>query len=280
MTSSPTNCTEAERHTPGFAATWIENWPDAVKHLSFRQIGVPLSRPQFHALARKNGVFAHGFEEHHDDSLASLEASLDEALADFPGGAFVRLGSRSAKDTPTAILTGCRAERGRAIIALLTDGSRRVAYDLRLCLRNAYLPWIFLREWRDFHWSSEFRCFLLAGRLAGISQYHHALPFPGGNRAVQLARIPALVEEMVQVLQAARGLETAVFDVCMEETGKPAGTLIDINPWGPPTDACLFSWQRHDFDGSLRIQSRKPCPTPAPWLPVSVHGMTSSLHQD
>ncbi len=253
MTSSPTSCAEAARPTPDFAATWIENWPDAVSRLSFRQRGIPLSPPQFHALGRKNGLFVHGFDDCHDDSLASLEATLDEALADFPGGAFVRLGSRSAKDTPTAILTGCRAQSGRQVIALLTDRSRRVAFDLRRCLKSAYRPWIFIREWRDFHWSSEFRCFLLAGRLAGISQYHHALPFPGENREV-LARIPELVEGMAGVLRAAPALATGVFDVCVEGTDQAAATLMDINPWGPPTDACLFSWQRQDFDGSLRIQ--------------------------
>lgn len=254
---------------PDFAATWIENWPEAILRLSFRQRGLPLCGEQVHALGRKNGVFVHSFEEHHDDSLARLEAALDEALTGFPGGAFVRLGSRSAKDTPTAILTDCRAERGRDAIALLSDHSRRVAFDLRRCLKSGYQPWLFLREWRDFHWSSEFRCFLLAGRLAGISQYH-AVP-SGENPGARPERISELIGAMAGVLRETLGPVNLVFDVCIDETREPAATLIDMNPWGPPTDACLFSWQRHDFDGSLRVRRQAPYPALAPWLPAAAH---------
>lgn len=66
---------------------------------------------QVHAIGHRNGLFPNVFSERREASLIPLECALDAVLADFPGGAFARLGSRSAKDTATAILTGCRVEQ-------------------------------------------------------------------------------------------------------------------------------------------------------------------------
>jgi len=258
MTSSTTSCAEPRAPTLHFARTWIENWPDAVSRLSFRQQGLCLDREQVHALGRRNGVFAHCFEDIGSDSLATLERALDKALAGFPQGAFVRLGSRSAKDTPAAVLTGCRANCGRDAISLLTGGSRRLFFDLRLCARSGYRPWIFLREWRDFPWWAEFRCFLFEGRLAGISQYHHRLALPAMCRSMPLGSLPRMLSPVAELLNDAFGEINLVFDVFITGTDSLSATLIEINPWGPPTDACLFSWENRDFDGSIRIRNIEP----------------------
>jgi hypothetical protein len=97
----------------------------------------------------------------HDASLIELRHSVDEVLADQPSGAFVRLGSRSPKDTPLGVATGCRASDGSEALRLLTAGSKRVAFDLSRSLRHSYRPWVFLRTWQQIDWFAEFRCFLL-----------------------------------------------------------------------------------------------------------------------
>lgn len=117
--------------------TWIENWPPALAALSFPHLGIGLSAAQVHAIGRANGIDRHCFEECGDARLAELARILDEALRGFARGACVRLGSRSPKDTPAGLATGCRATTGLEAIGLLTSGSRRIAFDLPLPARPA-----------------------------------------------------------------------------------------------------------------------------------------------
>jgi hypothetical protein len=255
MTSSTTNCADAHAPIPQFARTWLENWPDRISSLSFRQQGFCLDQRQSHALGRRNGIFTHCFEDVGDDCLITVVRALDDAIAGFHSGAFVRLGSRSAKDTPTAILTSCRAWCGREVIALVTGGSHRMSFDLRLCVRNGYRPWVFLREWRDFPWWAEFRCFLCERRLVGISQYHHRHALPAMVRSLPLDSLAQAVSPIARSLSEAFGDLDLVFDVFIAEPECRSATLIEINPWGPPTDACLFSWEHRDFDGSIRVRN-------------------------
>jgi hypothetical protein len=251
--NSSTNSANSQS-IPAFTTTWIENWPLEVQGLSFRQHGLCLSSEQTHALGRRNGVFAHCFAEGFDSSLAELEAALERALLEFPGGAFARLGSRSAKDTPTGILSACRVESGAQVIKLLTDHSRRVAFDLRWSLQHNYRPWIFLREWQDFDWSSELRCFLLQGRLVGISQYHHAAELMTRYSEPQIVALKAAIQQTANSLTAAFGPISMVFDVYLTWNDGPTASLIELNPWGHPTDPCLFSWDEPNFDGSVRFR--------------------------
>lgn len=209
---------------------------------------------QVHAIGCRNSLFPNVFSERSEASLIPLECALDEAIADFPGGAFARLGSRSAKDTPTAILTGCRVETGKQVIALLTDRSRRVAFDLRLCVRHAYSPWIFLRDWRDFHWSTEFRCFLFEGELVGVSEYHHAVTAAFEYDKKQIAMLDEATRMLANRLRQVLGSSNVVFDIFMTWQDPPIATLIELNPWGTSTDPCLFSWDNRDFDGSIRFR--------------------------
>ena len=208
-----------------------------------------LTREQAHALGHRNGVFAQRFEARGDACLGEIEAAVDAAMIDFPGCAFARLGSRSAKDTSTGVLTGSQVRSGAETLRLLTNGSRRVGYDLHLALRHGLRPWLFLREWHDIAWATELRCFLREGELVGISQYHTALSMPGPDRRRAERSRPG-IERLAEALLAALGGVSLVFDVCVDCDGHL--TLIELNPWGPPTEAVLFRWDA-SFDGALRL---------------------------
>jgi hypothetical protein len=228
--------------TPRGSESWIENWPAALAALSMPHVGRPLDRHEVDALieANRDGLC---------DSarLAALGEWLEPALAAMPGGGFVRLGSRSPKDTALALLTGLKAVDAAGALALLTARSRRVLYDLSMCRDAGYAPWVFVRQWLDIQPLHEFRCFIEGGELAGISACHGQpieLPESFGRR------LPVLVSFCGEVASAYRR-DAFVADIAADPGGGETPLLIEVNPWGPPTDACLFNWNE-PFDGSFR----------------------------
>jgi hypothetical protein len=259
MTSLTTSCandSEPGDRWPDVTASWIENWPPALAALSFAQVGVPLTPAQVHSLGHANGVDRHCFRNGAEIELLRLESDLDAVLRGFPSGTFVRLGSRSPKDTRLGLLTGCRAFTGADAVRLLTAGSRRVAFDLRRCLRDRLVPHVFLRAWQEIDGWDEVRCFWQAGRLLGTSQYHHRATVPDEVRAGLAAHGGSAIARFIPRFAAAWGAADIVFDLWLaRKSADTFAVLIEINPWGPPTDPCLFSWSKADFDGSFRLKS-------------------------
>lgn len=237
---------------PAWARTWIEHWPEGLAELSFAQRAVPLTVAQAHALGRRNGVLTAAFRAGDDaeEALARLGTAIDRELPALGGSAFARLGSRSAKDTPLGVITGSRVDSGAEALRLLTDGSHRLAKDLHRALAHRLTPHVYLRRWHEIDDGCEFRCFLRDGRLAGVSQYHARQPLPEGVSHA-LPRIHRQIARLMERVLRTWGTEPVVADVLATPEGET--TLIELNPWGPPTDAVLFSWAVDGFDGSLRV---------------------------
>lgn len=249
--------------TPAYFAqvcpTYIENWSDALVALSIAQTDIPLGAAEARALlARNNGAT----NSHTHDSQQSVEKVVEKlgaALRHYPEGVFVRLGSRSGKDSRFAAQHGLRIFHPHAALRMLTEGSRRVAFDLRLAARFDYAPHIFVRRWCEIARWAEFRCFMKNRRLVGISQYDCKNLGHCTEIAANAARIRAVIEKFFEKLQPASHLDDVIFDVFLSrEEGSPGGDdfnvrLLELNPFIPQTDACLFDWSGGgDFDGSFR----------------------------
>ena len=231
---------ELMKPLPDPAWSWIEHWPADVQAGSFRQRGLALSTAQARALGRANGVQRDRFEPlpGADQELMAVEAALDALFADFPGGAFVRLGSRSAKDTPLGLASGCQARTGAQALRLLSSGSRRVAHDLVWALRLRLTPWIWLREWQDIPWADEWRCFVRCGRLVGVGQYYALQALPPAHTWRARAALPQLSRRAAQ-LSSVLARPDFVFDVWLRD-GAQAPLLIELNPSGRSTEVGLF----------------------------------------
>ena len=237
---------------------YIENWPAEVQALSFRQAGVALTPEQTRSLGRAcvgyDGWFAEGTAE----SLDSLAGQLENAFHSFPQGAMVRLGSRSAKDSSFARHYGLRVTTPAEALAMLTSGSRRVAQDFRLAIRHSYAPHVFLREWQTIPAWAEFRCFVRAGALIGISQYDATTLGYCAEIASQAESIEVAIRAFCVKLRSVSHLEELAADVFVSELSNATGpkvTLIEVNPLFLKTGSCLFDWCRNDFDGSFRFVS-------------------------
>jgi len=236
--------------------TFIESWPAAVAALSVPQRCVRLSDSEIgDLLAAHHWSLVNG-QIRESAALRELQDRLDAAVKEFPGGAIVRTGVRSPKDSPAALRDGLRVVDARAALLRLAQSSR-VVDDLRLQLHHGDAPRLFARRWVEWEPWTELRCFMRGRRLIGVSQYD----------CKGLGFQPALVERAGELHQAVRGffeefrsavhLDDVVFDVAVVQ-GR--AVLIELNPFSRASDACLFDWDHLErFDGSFRcVQPTAP----------------------
>lgn len=237
--------------------TFLENWPKELEQLSIAQVDIPLTLEEAEAVGTNIIELFELFPEPHFRSLQSILPRIDSAVRRFPNGAFVRLGSRSPKDSLHGYSHGFRCNDGVHAMKILLGVSERVADDLQAALEWKYEPHIFVREWVIIPQWAELRCFMKNRKLVGISQYNYMsghLEFLDKN----VIPIRFAVEQFFDRFRIASHLDTVVFDVFvkhrqLENVHDWNVKLLEINPFFEYTDPCLFSWKKQDdFDGSFR----------------------------
>lgn len=237
-------------------ACYIENWPAALRSLSLPAVDVPLSLDEALAIGRATAGFAKRFPPlpNGERLLQPLMLKLHAAVVRFPDGAFVRLGSRSPKDSIFVGELKARVFGGRTALMCLTEGSRRIAEDLQRAVAQSYAPHVFIRPWIEIPPWTEFRGFMCKRELVGISQYngvHERRGFP--ELIAHAARARAVVLEFFARFTAMCHLADCAFDVVVrrDHENRVYAALIDIAPLGPATDMLLF--ENHPLDGSFLL---------------------------
>lgn len=253
--------------TPYFdlvSPTYLENWPDALHRLSIASARVPLLDGEAESLGASNGEYAETFPPPHFQDLSGLCDRLSHAINRFPNGAFVRLGSRSPKDSWLGCGKGFKCLTGEYAVKLLTDSSERISDDLHLAISNGYRPSIWVRQWVEIQPWQEWRCLMHGRKLIGISQYNHRLKSAKDIEAVSnTADLAAwAIGEFFRDFQPACHLNDVVFDVVLyrksrQDSDGPKRTeaevkLLEINPYCEMTDPCLFRWDQLTTPGQLR----------------------------
>jgi hypothetical protein len=279
--------------------TYIENWEPALHSLSIPSIAIQLDGDTAQRIGTNIAEYGEAFctsaEEREHNRLAAdwnakaafakmmhkpeppnrvdfirptvscsdisdIRTKVSEAVNKMPDGAFVRLGSRSPKDSWELQKTGGKITSGQDPLRYLLDCSERIYEDLMLALQNNYSPYIWVRQWIDIPRWSEFRCFMKNRQLAGISQYNYL------NNEVFSELDPGLCEwairEFFKIFRDATALRDVVFDVFIKmRTIAPNSRdievkLLEINPFFELTDPCLFTWHT-GFDGSFRYNKEE-----------------------
>lgn len=234
-----------------FSQAWLEHWPQALHAFSIASVDLPLTRSELQVLGSHSRFQGFRFNET-PLPISDLRQRIDEALRDFPGGAFLRLGSVSAKDAEHVRLHGSRITSGYGAIHMLS-GSRRIAVDLHQAWDSGYEPHLFLRKWLAIQPQTEWRCFIEAGKLVGMSQYYVERydwdAFDAGGQIKQT------LVDFYQRVKAHLPLDTLTLDVLYGPQDEQP-TLLEINPLTAHTGYCLFSGPHALFDGSLRIMDQ------------------------
>jgi hypothetical protein len=280
--------------------TYIENWEPALYSLSIPSIGILLEGDAARRLGTNiieyGEIFRETAEERLQNQLAAswnaraaqarmlhqpepsdrvdfikptggccdisdIRTKATTAVEKMPDGAFIRLGSRSPKDSWSLQKSGGKVVVGQDPLQFLLDCSERIYEDLMLAIKQNYMPYIWVRQWIEIPRWSEFRCFMKGRQLAGISQYNYL------QNEVFPEMDPGMCEwairEFFKIFRETTMLHDVVFDVFVKV--RKAGPnsrdievkLLEINPFFELTDPCLFSWHSMDFDGSFRYNKAK-----------------------
>lgn len=210
-----------------------------------------------------------------EDLTQRLQVTMDEMNAS-ENGVFIKTSSRSPKDAPGVLekLKELYADhlnqqpdksetsQVRALLKALHEcqkvysaeeamrlllNSERIYADMKLALEYPDI-WecnIVAREWKTIDFELEFRTFFNNGKLNAISHYSHFLYSDFVNKNSE--RIAAKLQEFFlnDVLPALKGrYEASVVDFGFEDESLENVYLIELNPWTPNSDTCLFKWGR------------------------------------
>lgn len=233
------------------AGTFLQNWPQGLVELSIPQVAIELTGEERKAML--DALIARDSEEEPENpqairaGLDALKARLEPLIASFPEGAFVRLGSRSPKDSWMGIGEGFRVTDAQRAIYLFLDSMERIADDLSQDDYAGAASWIFVRAWREMPKGSEFRCFVKARRLVAVSQYDCEKEISYPEITANAAAIGKAIKDFFESrFRDACHLEDVVFDVFVTGSAAEgfAATLLEINPYAPNlTYSGAFDWR-------------------------------------
>jgi len=195
--------------------------------------------------------------------ISDIRTRVAEAVASMPNGAFVRLGSRSPKDSWEAHRRGSLKTTAKDDpLEFILDCSERIYEDLSLAIQHEYAPHIWVRQWVDIPRWAEFRCFMKDRRLVGISQYNYLEGEEFPEIIQNHGTIRWVIEEQFfPSFRDASHLDSVVFDVFLktwtarDNTRVWESKLLEVNPFFVLTDPCLFGWNE-PFGGEFRFNSK------------------------
>lgn len=248
-----------------FKKTFVENWHDELFRHTMATRYFIMSHEEICALLDNNFISVDGrihelgkdkikLNKESIEILQKLSKKIDNGITEFPNGVFVRLGSRSPKDSFDGHRNGFRIHRGNKAIQLLSD-SERVYEDLCLAKQERYASSIVIRDFVTICPWSEFRCFVRNGKLKGISQYNYLQHEWFEEIDLYKGSILWIVEKKIDELIPF--LPSNIIVDLYVNLRKPEENeylwevkLIEINPFRSWTDPCLFNWNRDTFEWS------------------------------
>lgn len=210
------------------------------------------------------------FEDSEDDdsesfqppSFPDLELKVRELIESLGGAVYPKLNWSSPKDAAWISSTGTLRCTNFSEIALLLRSSDSLVHDLCHAYdscsdRAASRPESFflaLRKWQPgLRPEMEFRCFVRARRLVGISQREVTTFYP------VLLEMKDRLRELMEGFFMGRvrenfESESYSFDVYVTKDGLVK--IVDFNTWGAPTLPLLFSWEELDAEDWTAVEMR------------------------
>jgi hypothetical protein len=208
----------------------ISTWYDSLGQFSFPTAFVKLRRAEVEAFLRSDPE---------DAAARDVIARMQLLMRDLPGSCFVSADVCAPTDSES-YGTGPSIAYGLVAWRLLT-GSQKV----RSAFEQGLTERITIRPFRRMNRTREFRLFFQKRTLVGMSQYNLDRHFARlAKRERELwRRAVKFAEQILDFLPA----DDLVVDVYF--TSDDQVLIVDLNPWGSPTDPLLFKTWDRDWNG-------------------------------
>ncbi len=197
-------------------------------------------------------------EEAEVPSFPDFSDRLREAFSSLGGEVFCKLNWSSPRDATWVSFGNSLRCSDLTQLFLLLKGSEFVRNDLERPFQHCedggeapedeFRHVLVLRKWSEINPAHEFRCFVSRGRLVGITQrdatacYSHVAK----DRESVITDVKSFFGEFIS---GRFPLDSFAFDVV--RWAKDVVRLVDFNPFGPPTDPILFSWEELEVMADL-----------------------------
>mmetsp|Transcript_9376 Transcript_9376/g.26672 ORF Transcript_9376/g.26672 Transcript_9376/m.26672 type:complete len:340 (-) Transcript_9376:35-1054(-) len=208
-----------------------------------------------------------GTQDNKLSGFGDLVTRIDQAICEFEGSVMPKLNWSCPKDaTWINPLSSLRCENAEEVILML-KASDRVLSDVLHAFANCsdYDPEasvracqqvLNLKKWYDFDRRRELRCFVVKGRLIGVSQRYLSEDTSdlAADKDEIMEKVNAFFAEVVT--ERLDSLSSYAFDIHISR--KERITILDVNPYGEPTSSLLFSWEEllensGESDAELRL---------------------------
>jgi hypothetical protein len=170
------------------------------------------------------------------EKLSEISIQINQTINDLGGSVFIKLGSRSPKDSFIGnVLKGFCCHNDKEVFDLLFDSERIMEDSYRYYMNDG--GYLVLREWKDIKKYEEFRCFVSDRKLEAISQYEYFNYFPKivENKITIQNIILAKFQQIKDYIPS-----DCILDIWVKNYKE--AVVIELNPLGIDTDPCLFSW--------------------------------------
>jgi hypothetical protein len=234
--------------------TFPEHWPAQLRARSRLSHSVPLERCDLEAMAYPHNSLRTrlglGGSARFTDKT---RAAITDALHDIgPDGAFLRTSYGAVKESPFGLAP---VHNEADATSLLRFPDTRIGRFVQNRLESGSPAMLHLGPWQTIPSAWEFRTFVKARRIVGVSQLYVGKVFP--DMLWEEARLRTALQGALPELVRELHLENVVLDLHVQ-LDAPHGSkvaLVELNPFAPRTDPCLYTWQHGgDFDHGLRLR--------------------------
>lgn len=237
-------------YAPNIEAALWENWPDEVRAASIPTVELSLSIDESLALAANNLEFRLSQQmPGMPDLPTKVRSWIQSSLETYPGGLFLK-SSYGAFRSPLAMKPAETFAECEGIIRSVNGRVLRYLQDRIRCRKPALL---LARQWRDMPLESEFRVFTRNEKIIGICPYHFEIGSPRLSSQISIVdqKIRIFVRNLLPYMKG----RSMIFDVGLDFSAGGDAYLIELTPFAPQADPCLFNWRADEFRGQFRFQS-------------------------
>ena len=205
----------------------MQDWYPKLSAYSFPAVFLSLKDNEIAALAAG---------ETGTDVVAGVFPRLKLALHTFTGMRFVSVDAVAPTDTERFLKKRGAVSSAKSAWLVLAESSK-----VRSAAEAGEVSRICVRPFRRMDVTREFRLFIRGGKLQAMSQYWLIRHF---RRLVDLRQTYwSKAEKFVIVIAPILERRDCAMDIYFTASGRIL--IIDINPWGPPTDPLMLnSWDR------------------------------------